>query len=463
MSTSILRDFLLFDSTTWLKYGDMILYVCRLSLFPVVVFALLADFLSKRPSPSLIFKRWAIAGVILLVLPTYYSSIVDFGFTVGDSILEKQHGGLISNWRSIVKRAETKARKTKEKVDSFTVITKLFSFDSMDLIEKGAAILILISSLLIKVIYSVVYYSTYSIAGIFCVLSIIPSFDNYLTGIFKSILYLIITAILIALVLTFMNEAITFSIDEDGFLNSLTGVAKFLVLYFVLFGTLAIGYSVVNGKGSEAWAGKMGSMLGAGLAYKSFGAASSLVGGTKNKVSSATSSLFKSGAQNLSPMAKGIGSMAASPFISAGSNIKQGLKASIGSKAFDLSKSGLSNTSSSINYQNNPLVNGRYDQNFQNIASNGEGKIGFASAINPVNHIKASVESTKGLGKEIYSRTKQNFGLPENSKELSIKERAVFMANKAINNGKLPTKEDMLKNQILTYRISNLDKGKNNG
>jgi hypothetical protein len=460
MSVSILKEFLLFDSMTWLKYGNMILYICKISIFPVVVFSLIADFLSKSPSPSMVFKRWAIAGVILMVLPTYYSSIVNFGFRVGDSILAKQKGGIISNWRSIVKRAEIKAKKSKEKVDSFTVITKLFAFDSMDLIEKGAAILILISSLLIKVIYSVVYYSTYSIAGIFCVLSIIPTFDSYLIGIFKSMLYLIITAILVALVLTFMNEAISFSVNSDGFLNSLTGVAKFLVLYFVLFGTLAIGYSIVNGKGAESWAGKMGAMLGAGLGYKTFDTATNIIGSSGKSVASTSSSLFKSGANSLLPLAKGIGGITSSPFVSAKNNIKKGIKSSIGSKTSNISQS---NSGLAFNHQNSSLVDGRYESNFRDIASNGQGQIGFKSAINPVNHMKTSIESTKGLSKEIYARTKNNLGLPVNSRNLTLKEKAIFVANKAVNNGKVPTKEEMIKNQILASRITNLNKGSDNG
>ena len=152
MSSSILKEFLLFESTAWLTYADMILYVCKLSMFPVVVFSLLADQFSKSPSPALIFKKWAIAGVILITLPTYYSSIVDFGFTVGDSILEKQKGGLISNWTSIVRKAEIVAKKNKEPMDNFTAVTKFFSIDSMDIIEKGGAALIMISSMLIKFI-----------------------------------------------------------------------------------------------------------------------------------------------------------------------------------------------------------------------------------------------------------------------------------------------------------------------
>lgn len=273
MTESILKEFLLFNFTGWLSFGDKVLALCKHSATPIFIFALIFDASSKIPNPSSVLKRFFIALLIIFSIPIYYEKVVEFGFDLGDSILKEQKSGLISNWLKFKRMAESQSKKEKIKTDVLTTVKSFFYFDGSDYVEKAAAILIFICILMIKIIYSTVYYCMYCASGILAVLSIFPGFQNHTLGILKSILYLIITVVLVALVLSFMNEILVFEVSDQGFIKTLSGIAQFIVLCFVLLGTLKIAQSIVNGKGAEGWAGNMGSMLGAGLAFKSMGAA----------------------------------------------------------------------------------------------------------------------------------------------------------------------------------------------
>jgi hypothetical protein len=258
MNSSIVKEFLLFELEQWLGFGDSIVSFCQAAIFPIFVFALIIDNISINQSPIQILKRTIIAQVILILLPTYYEGIAGFGFNAADSVMKDQRRGLIANWITIKKNAERIAKTEKKPIDSLTAISNIFSFNSSDVAEKIAGLAIFICTLIIKVIFSVVYYGTYSVIGIWAVLAIFPQFDKNLLSIFKSVLYLILTPILISLVLVFMNEALTFFISADGFIDAITEMAKFLVLCFLLLGTLLISHNIVNGAGLESWAAKMG-------------------------------------------------------------------------------------------------------------------------------------------------------------------------------------------------------------
>lgn len=299
MSQSITREFLLFDFPQWERYASTIAGFSKDALLPIFIFALLASKLSVNQEPIQILKRLIISQLIIISIPIYFNSIASFGFTVADSIMEGEKKGLIANWVKTKDRAEKVVKKMGKKSDGLTGITSLFNFDANDIIEKLIGFLIFVSILLIKVIFSVVYYGTYSSIGIFAALAVFPVFKNNYAGVFKSVLYLILTPILIALVLTFMNENITFVIDADGFLNSITEMSKFTVLLIVLFGTLKISSLLINGVGIESWASGLGSMLSVGLGYKALSKSFDIAAAPISNSVSGYGQMAKSGAGGL--------------------------------------------------------------------------------------------------------------------------------------------------------------------
>lgn len=456
--TTMLSDFLLFNYDSWAAYNKIILGVAQNVIYPVFVFALLIDRFLERQQPMQILKRVLLAQVILISMPLYYKGVIGFGFDVGNNLLSKQTTGLVANWTKITKRAEIQMKK---KPDTLDVVKAFFSFDGASVVEKMAATLIFICILLLKVIYSVVYYGTYSAVPILCLLAIFPKFENHLQGAFKSILFLIIEVILVAFVLLFMNSTISFGINANGFMTGLVAIAKFLVLVFILLGTLKMSHSLINGSGIESWAGGMGQMLGAGLAYKTMGLGMSAAG-TTGKV----------GKDALTTAGGVVGGKVASSLFKASAPLKTGAGA-----LFNNAKSFLSNSASRIDKTQTSMPNigvdsdprtvggssvnsgsssqgaNTYANNFQNVASDSSGKISNSSAINPVNHAKATYQTGRAGVSNLVKDVKNFVGLPEYSKNLSFKEKSVFMANKVIGGGL--NNQQQIKNGIIANKISN--------
>jgi hypothetical protein len=301
VNTSVVREFLLFDLTQWVKYGNVLISFCEAAIFPIFIFSLLYDKIAVNQAPLQILKRTVIAQLILIMLPTYYQKIAGFGFDVADSVMKEQRNGLIVNWTNIKRKAERASKQANKPVDALTAVTNIFNFNANDVVEKFAGLAIYLCILLIKVIFSVVYYGTYSIIAIWSALAIMPSFDKNFLSIFKSILYIILTPILISLVLAFINESLSFAISADGFLETMTEMSKFLVLCFLLLGTLVISYSVINGAGIEAWASKMAGLTGASLPY------AALSGAINTGVVNPSKQAGRKGVGILGSAAKGIG------------------------------------------------------------------------------------------------------------------------------------------------------------
>ena len=496
MSDSALRAFLIFESTDWRSKADMIHMFSRAALFPVFVFTLLADKLSQTPRPLFILKRLVIASFIISFTPNYYDSVAGFGLEVGDHLLKDQRIGILANWDKYIDKAERLAKKDgSSKTDFTNIVMAIYDFDSSDIIEKFSLLLIVCLLFLIKGIFSIVFYGTYSVISIFCILSIYPPFDGYLNSILKSCLYLIITPILIAFVLSFMNQHLSFIVNSEGFLDSLVDIAKFIVLCFILFATLAIGYFVVNGQGIEAWAGKMGTYMGAGLALKSIDYATGIGKTATAKTLSTGLNIGKQGSMMaLAPLAH----MASRPLASMVNNVSKSVKSSIEGKAQSISnhklggldvknKTNLSeslgtntamdgphmrNSSNSLvndgdnHFQshsslntganrNENLIKNRYETELSKGGKSQDGSMRIRDAINPLNHAKATVNSTTGLARDLISMSKEKVGLPHHSSNLTMREKAVFMANKAVNHRASINQKELIKGQIIANKITN--------
>jgi hypothetical protein len=458
---SVLQEFLLFEFENWIRYGNMILNVCQHALYPVFVFALILDKASERPQPMSIFKRLIVAQLILLVIPTHYKSVAGFGFEVGDSILSEQRIGLLANWNKFKKKAEKKAKRSKKKSGFTNTVGALFLLDGTDVVEKGAALLILICVLIIKVIYSVVYYATYCTSGMLAVLSIFPPFKGYLAGVLKSILYLIVSAIIVAFVLAFLNDTLAFTASEEGFIENLTGIAKFLVLCFVLLGSLKISQSIVNGSGAEGWAANMGSMIGAGLAYKSLGAASSIGKTASSGIAKLGASTAGMAANPIVGAAIGAGYMATKPISAIAKTIGSGLKTSLANTTENIQEK---YKMAPVNNEEAPNKAGtNYSTAFNKVANSGGqgGGHNLSSSLNPINHAKASMLVAKGsmqvakdAPNKMATMAANKMGMPIYSKHMSIGEKAVFAANNKINSIKGLSREEQIKNMVIGNKIS---------
>jgi len=446
--TNILEFFLLFDVPTFYKYGDAILRLCQLSLIPLFIMALIFTILSARPDPLGVLKGFIISQTLLITIPIYYKDVAGFGLKVGNSLLKDQKTGIVSHWVKHISKVEERL----DKSDFVSIIGSFFDSQKFDIVDKGALFLIMLCVLILKLFYSACYYGTYFFLGIFATLSILPPCAKYLNIFVQSTLYLILTAIIVALVLTFLNVVLVINVGGNGFINNLSDMVKFFVLCLLLLGSLKIGHSLVSGEGFEGWAGGMSNMLSAGIAYKAIGIG---MNASKSGGSEVLSKAIKAGSLGLNalnPVAGAAMYMASRPLAVGMKGVKSNLQTSLNSSVGNIANN-------EGNFKRSNLLKGRYESAFKNIAN----QKGVTGAINPINHIKAAKEATKGLSKELYTRGKQNLGLPASSEHLSMKEKSIFIANQLLKEPPKPNKKELLESLIIANKITGaIDRGKKN-
>lgn len=478
--TSVLEKFLLFEITSWVKYGNIILKFSAAATLPIFIFSLIYNLSgSQNPDPTTLLKRWIIVFLVISFVPNYYDKVVGLGMEIGKTLIKEQRGGLIGNWNKVEARILSKLKGQKKELGIGEVVAGLFSFDPTKAVEKVAAIIIFVCVLLIKIIYSTVYYATYSSIGILCALSIFPPYKNHIYGALNSVMYLIITPILISLVLVFMNESLNFELSKDGLLFGFLGIAKFMALCVVLLGCLKIGFLLVRGGGPEGWAAGMGQILSAGMAYKMMNF-SKLMAASSGKAAVKTS-LF-SGAAGASIGSK-LYNFASRP-LSAGLNeISLSIAEKKGKITENLPKTPVSNTgsfdkntsindpnswnSAPMNQEKREVAPVTYADTFRSLSQNSEKSISAANSLNIKNHFKSGWESSKssviGAVASARNSTKEKIGLPGYSNQLSFKEKTIFMADKVLNNPSKNMNDEIQKN-IQAKRIADhIDKiGKEN-
>lgn len=436
---STLEEFLLFEFSEGPKYAETILQVCKWSITPIFIISILIDQISSSANPAAVFKRFAIAMLILISAESAFKSVASIGFEIGNSILKEQKTGIAAKWLDFRKRAEEVAKKEKKSVGMTGTILSFFQYDSTQMIEKGAALLIIVCLLLVKIIYSIFYYMTYFTSGFLAIFAIFPSFEGNFKGIGKSVLYLILHPIMVALVLAFINETLQFSVNSDNFLEGLTEIAKMLVLCFILLGTFKITQSLVNGTGAEKWAGQMGTLLSAGFAHRAMGVAQKIGMGGASVGTAVGGSIIKN-------VSSGVGSA-----LSTGAYVaSRPIASAIGSSVNGF-KSGLSESSAKI-HQNKgvkpskknstPILRGRYESNFQKVAGQraeqkNRNPMSIRSSISPVSHLKAMKDSTFQIPGAVKANVFDKVGIPETSQKLTLREKATLGANQLFNGGEV--------------------------
>ena len=278
------RDMLLFQFDDWLRYAGMLNEFCLISSYALIPFVIGYGFISLQPQPIEDFRAFVVAVIIILAVPSVYQPIAGFGIKIIESTFEDQNKGIIASWKKVKERTIKQAKKEKKKVTTFDVVYNMFWTGNFDYIEKALIALIIMCLMIVKLSYSVVYYITYTTSCILALLSIIPPFRSYTAGIIRSITFLIISAILIGFVLVFVNQALDFSVNDDGYIHGLVQLIQFGVLVFVLLGILKISHDISYGRGAEGWASQTASMLSYSMMSTAFKIPQEVIGDSKNSL-----------------------------------------------------------------------------------------------------------------------------------------------------------------------------------
>ena len=263
-----------------------------LSLLPsIFIIAVFIEFLD-RSEPFFLLKRVFISILLLTSVSSFYYSSISYSMEAADSVLKSQ---ILQNPFLM------DATKAKKHLDSLPTVKshkekdlggRIFSFIKTNLfnsfVNDGFFIFIFfivkLCFLILKVVYSLVYYLGYGLMGIPCLLYLFPSMGNVLRGALLSYVWCLI----VPHILVFMISLISTEINQ-GYVagkiigGSLMGTAMlFIFSLFVAF-TPLVTMMLLSGSGM-AQAGGIIASLGANyvmsLPRKTFQGLTSLASGS---------------------------------------------------------------------------------------------------------------------------------------------------------------------------------------
>lgn len=443
MSETVLKSFLLFDFSDWQVYSAKIIQICQLSIYPLAVISILFDLMSEAPDPLKIFKRVVLAQIILVFIPNNLPQIIDFGFKLADEIVKDEKSGIMAHWIKAQEVITSEAVKQKKEIGFAQKITSMFDFKKYDLFSNMTMTLVVVCLFLAKIIFSVVYYSFLLMAAPVAIISIIPYFKSYNVSLVRSVLFLIMTTVIISIVLAFINKVTIFHTTEaGGFEGSVSTYAQMIVLCIAILGSFGIAHALVNGAGPESWGAKMGTMLSAGMAYNTMTKMQNMAFAGAKKAGAKAGGLGLKGIGHVGNHALGGLKSSASPLIEGGKSVKESLKQKAQNSASNIP--GIKDTPNNDSYLKAHGINpesanqpnkgpSNYSEALKNRVAKEDGTTGLRKSVNPINHLKATKDLAGSKLNTAKSNLREQMGVPEGSSNLSFKDRAVLATNRVLN------------------------------
>ena len=258
--TSIMRDLLLVESfnlSTLIEEYRLFF----LSLLPsVFILAVIIEYFD-RLEPFTLVKRAFISILILTTVTSVYESSIASSMDTADQVLnqQKQENILLmdffdgfKHWDSMTKDKKKELFKDRNALTGALVFLKYHLFDSF--VNDGFTITIYFITklcfLILKVVYSLIYYLGYGLIGIPCLIYLFPSMGNVLRGAVLSYLWCLIIPHILVFIISMIGTEINKGYVSGQIIGgSMMGTAfLFILTLFVAFSPL-IGAMILNGSG----------------------------------------------------------------------------------------------------------------------------------------------------------------------------------------------------------------------
>lgn len=259
--TSVMRDLLLvqsFDLTSLIEEYRQFFIAIIPSIF---ILAIIIEYFDRLEPFSLV-RRAVISILILTSITSFYQSSIFLSINTADSILSKQKNGNIllmdmldgmKHWAQI-----NKVPAAKDFYDNKGALSGTYSFFKYHLFDSfvndGFTITVYfitkVCFLILKVVYSLVYYLGYGLIGIPCLLYIFPSMGNVLRGAVLSFLWCLVIPHILVFIISMIGVEINKGYTSGQVIGgSIMGTALLFILTLFIAFTPLIGAMILNGSG----------------------------------------------------------------------------------------------------------------------------------------------------------------------------------------------------------------------
>jgi hypothetical protein len=258
--TSIMRDLLLVQSFSLSSLIEEY-RLFFLGLLPsVFMLAVIVEYFD-RLEPFTLIKRAFISILILTTVTSVYESSISSSMDTADEVLSKQKSQnilLMEFFDGVKQRNFLKKDKGEEFIKDEKSLSGALSFLKHHLFDSFVNdsftitiyFITKLCFLILKVVYSLVYYLGYGLIGIPCLIYLFPSMGNVLRGAILSYLWcLVIPHILVFIISMIGTEINKGYISGQVIGGSMMGTALLFILTLFIAFTPLIGAMILNGSG----------------------------------------------------------------------------------------------------------------------------------------------------------------------------------------------------------------------
>ncbi len=258
MNNSI-KDLLLINS---LNISDLVeqYRMFFLGIIPgIFILAVIIEYFD-RLAPLELMKRVFVAIIILTSITSFYEVSIDASMRAADEILnlQKSKNVLLSNFFDDMLTWNPKEPTLKEFFKDETSLKgalsflkyHLFSSYINDFFTLSVYLITSICFIILKVVYSLVYYMGHALVGIPCLLYIFPTMGNVLRGGILSYVWCLVMPHVVAIIVSIIGSEINKGyVSGEVIGGSLSGTALLIVFSLFLALSPMITAMILNGSG----------------------------------------------------------------------------------------------------------------------------------------------------------------------------------------------------------------------
>lgn len=232
-----------------------------LALLPsIFIVALIVEFFD-RLNPFGLMRRVLISILLLTTVSSFYTQTIDASMATADEILQGQKQenillmdmfGGFNHWKEYQGKEKESFFKDNSKLEGALKFIKYHLFDSF--INDGFTITIYFIAklcfLILKVVYSLVYYLGLGLIGIPCLLYIFPTMGNVLRGAIFSYLWCLIVPHILVFIISLIGSEINQGYTSGQIIGgSMMGTTLLFILTLFIAFTPLIASMILAGSG----------------------------------------------------------------------------------------------------------------------------------------------------------------------------------------------------------------------
>jgi hypothetical protein len=203
-----------------------------------------------------VLKQLVVVLIALMAFKSIHIDVVDHSFEAAQNILDHFDGQ-----NEFLKRWKNEAAHRESSDESFDLTNLNIKNLTSDVLSNLVWIICLFFFILLKQLYSFVYYLTLIFFPICALLSLLPITRGALAGAIKSSMWCMLMPFILAIAIVLLGQSLNWPTQESNYLvSNLEGILRLCVCLFLVLLSTLLAQKIIDGTGVSSFASSIGQM-----------------------------------------------------------------------------------------------------------------------------------------------------------------------------------------------------------